>query len=134
MNNFGIGNKHGYIRLSSDSSMNATVSDISHTNTLSDQLASVKNSAAANYQPDNPHMENYGRSTRDNGKDTMRMAITKLYNEVSNSDKINIDKKDLNKLIDKMNHNDVNYYDMKKQVTTLGELKVLHRSISNKHS
>ncbi|WP_290606056.1 hypothetical protein [Arsenophonus sp. ENCA] len=27
MNNFGIGNKHGYIRLSSDSSMNATVSD-----------------------------------------------------------------------------------------------------------
>lgn len=53
MNNFGIGNKHGYIRLSSNSSMNPTVSDtvsdINHTNTLSDQLASVKNSAAANY-------------------------------------------------------------------------------------
>jgi len=82
MNNFGIGNKHGYIRLSSDSSMNAT------------------------------------DSTRDNGKDTMRMAITKLYKVVSNSDKINFDKKDLNKLIDKMNHNDVNYYYIKKQVTT----------------
>uniref|UniRef100_A0A3B0MMF0 Uncharacterized protein n=1 Tax=Arsenophonus endosymbiont of Trialeurodes vaporariorum TaxID=235567 RepID=A0A3B0MMF0_9GAMM len=133
MNNFGISNEHGYIRLSSDSYMNATVSDISHTNVLSDQLASVKNSAAANYQPDNPHMENYGRSTRDNVKDTMRMTITKLYKVVSNSDKINIDKKDLNKLIDIMNHNDVNYYDIKK-VTTLGELKVLHRSIGNKHS
>ncbi|MFS1563851.1 MAG: hypothetical protein ACL7AX_10235 [Candidatus Arsenophonus phytopathogenicus] len=134
MNNFGIGNKHGYIRLSSDSSMNATVSDISHTKALSVQLASVKNSAAANYQPDDPHMENYGRSNRDNGKDTMRMAITKLYKVVSNSDKIYINKKDLDKLIDKMNHNDVNYYDIKKQVTTLGELKVLHRSIGNKHS
>ncbi|HGJ5882602.1 hypothetical protein [Arsenophonus sp.] len=99
-------------------------------------MASVKNSAAANYQPDNPHMENYGRSNRDNGKDTMRMTITKLYNVVSNSDKIYINKKDLDKLIDKINHNDndVNYYDINKQVTTVGELKVLYRSIGNKYS
>ncbi|SPP31057.1 hypothetical protein ARAF_0160 [Arsenophonus endosymbiont of Aleurodicus floccissimus] len=92
-------------------------------------MASVKNSVAANYQPDNSCMENYGRSNRDNGKHTMRMAITKLYEVVTNSDKINVNKKDLDKLIDKMNHNDVNYYDIKKQVTTVGELKVLHRSI-----
>lgn len=113
MNNFGIGNKHGYIGLSNDSSMNATVSDIGLTNILSDQLASVKNIAAANYQPDNHYMKNYRRSARDNGKDTIRIAITKFYKVVSNSDQINFDKKYLNKLIDNINHNDVNYYDIK---------------------
>lgn len=126
MNNFGIGNKHGYTRLLSESSLSTTASDINQTSALPDKLVGVKNIAANTYALDNPNLTHNGRSNRDKGEDTMRMAISLLFKKVSESEKRNITDKNLNDLVDKMNSNDINYYEIKGKVKTRGDLKILH--------
>lgn len=126
MNNFGIGSKHGYTRLLSDSSINTTASDISHTSALPDKFIGVKNSAASNYQPDDYDLAHNGRSNRDNGRDVVRMSISRLLKEVNDSPKTQIVDKNLDDLIDKMKNNEINYFVIKKEVKTRGDLKKLH--------
>lgn len=126
MNNFGIGFKHDYTRLLSDSSISTTERDISHTSALPDKVIGAKNSAASNYEPDNSTMVYYGRSNIDNGKDAVRISISRLLKEVNHSAKKKITDKNLDKLIDKINNNNISYYDIKKEVKTRGDLKKLH--------
>lgn len=126
MNNFGISSKHSYTRLSSDSSIDTTTSNISQTSVLPDNLVSVKNSVASNYEPDDYDLAHNGRSNTDNGRDVVRMSISRLLKEVNDSPKTKIVDKNLDNLIDKMKNSEINYYIIKKEVKTRGDLKKLH--------
>ncbi|MFS1539021.1 MAG: hypothetical protein ACL7BU_10320 [Candidatus Phlomobacter fragariae] len=76
-------------------------------------------------------MEHNGRKNIDDGKNAMRIAISLLLKEVTDSDKVKISKQDLAELIDKKNNNDINYVEIKNKVTTMADLKILYKSINN---
>ncbi|WGL99340.1 hypothetical protein QE177_05535 [Arsenophonus sp. aPb] len=71
-------------------------------------------------------MAHNGRNNTDNGRDVVRMSISRLLKEVSDSPKTKIVDKNLDNLIDKMKNNEINYYVIKKEVKTRGDLKKLH--------
>ncbi|HGJ5868127.1 hypothetical protein [Arsenophonus nasoniae] len=54
------------------------------------------------------------------------MSISRLLKEVNDSPKTKIVDKNLDNLIDKMKNNEINYYIIKKEVKTRGDLKKLH--------
>ncbi|QBY42884.1 hypothetical protein QE197_05755 [Arsenophonus nasoniae] len=78
----------------------------------------MKNSVASNYEPDDYDLTHNGRSNTDNGRDVVRMSISRLLKEVNDSPKTKIVDKNLDNLIDKMKNNEINYYIIKKEVKT----------------